>query len=685
MHCIDNAATCKTNYRTTSYLFFIILRYVNESEVLNDYKIIADTWKQKYNDPIQIPSGYVPLPQRRACVPKKITPEYELEPFRRSAAYVRYAKTERSDRQSAGLRDLDQLDMVWMELYNKKHRGNKEVQLDVDTMEDMLFEFEQQAYTGALREKSKIEDEGIEHRSDTTCDVCGLLDGEPGNEMVFCDGCDTCVHQICYGVKEIPEGDWFCQSCEMDSRMVMPSCDLCPLQGGALRRTNKKNTFVHVGCALWIPEMTIPANLDTDPIRVDVIDKERRKLLCCLCKTKSGACIQCQVPTCKTAFHVRCAMDHKLRMDLMVKPDGKGEIIRKAFCPRHRNYVAPETVVSSLHDQKANGGAASPSKRIHGARTEFCDLVSLPDVEAELDLPMEMIQSVFAYWVQKRRRMERKPLLRQFVQRKSTVRGPGTPGSRVRASPAQTAIMNTRLSLERARSLCEMVRRRETKKRDFYKVLRSEFATAVQSFSVGLEEEPPETLLSAFWMGDEDSRRERDSARRRRKKQKEDVRTPGRPPTIREKASAVLSQMQVAIDMMRAHPSSGPFWFPVNKSIAPDYYDIIKRPMDLSTMQSKIKNGKYDGLDGFIADFELIASNCRLYNSKESLVYKEFEVLVDIFYGWKLQYVQEEAEEEAEEEAAAANGSAAADGGGAAEKVTGAVSARSLDMPTSGE
>ena len=460
----------------------------------------------------------------------------------------------------------------------------------------------------------------------------------------------------------------------MDALSLMPSCDLCPIQGGALRKTTRKGKFAHVGCALWIPEVTIPTELEKTPINIDVIPKDRRKLLCCLCKTKSGACIQCQVPTCKTAFHVRCAAQHKLRMDLMLKEDGKDEIIRKAFCPRHWSYKAPEKVVSSLHsDPKATAG--SPTKRIYGARTEFCDLVSLPDVEAELDSPMEVIQKVFAYWVQKRRRQDRKPLFRQFVQRKATVRGEGTPGNRVRAGPAMKALMATRLSLERARSLCEMVRRRETKKRDMYKLVRSEFAMAVKTFVAGLDMEVPPTLTSAFWVGEEDSRRERDSARIRRKKQKEAARTPNRPPTMRDIANSMQAKMQSAVDLMRMHPSSGPFWFPVSKAIAPDYYDVVKRPMDLSSMQSKIKNSKYTAMSEFVADFELIAKNCKIYNAKGSPVFREFEMLSDIFYTWKIQHVDGP---DASDGGGGSGGGAAAAAGG--EVVTGAVSARSLDM-----
>lgn len=38
-------------------------------------------------------------------------------------------------------------------------------------------------------------------------------DAEDDNEMVFCELCNICVHQACYGILDIPIGDWFCNSC----------------------------------------------------------------------------------------------------------------------------------------------------------------------------------------------------------------------------------------------------------------------------------------------------------------------------------------------------------------------------------------------------------------------------------------------------------------------------------------
>lgn len=45
-----------------------------------------------------------------------------------------------------------------------------------------------------------------------------------------------------------------------------------------------------------------------------------------------------------------------------------------------------------------------------------------------------------------------------------------------------------------------------------------------------------------------------------------------------------------------------------------DYYDVIKNPMDLSTMQGKMERGEYKTPEEFEKDMKLIISNCEVYN-----------------------------------------------------------------------
>lgn len=41
-----------------------------------------------------------------------------------------------------------------------------------------------------------VEGLGIEYDEDVICDVCRSPDSEEGNDMVFCDKCNICVHQV---------------------------------------------------------------------------------------------------------------------------------------------------------------------------------------------------------------------------------------------------------------------------------------------------------------------------------------------------------------------------------------------------------------------------------------------------------------------------------------------------------
>ena len=48
-----------------------------------------------------------------------------------------------------------------------------------------------------------------------------------------------------------------------------------------------------------------------------------------------------------------------------------------------------------------------------------------------------------------------------------------------------------------------------------------------------------------------------------------------------------------------------------SKKDYPDYYEVIDRPMDMRTINEKIKSNAYKGIPDCLADFHLMFSNCK--------------------------------------------------------------------------
>ena len=53
-----------------------------------------------------------------------------------------------------------------------------------------------------------------------------------------------------------------------------------------------------------------------------------------MCRERHGACIQCSVKTCKTAFHVTCAFLEGYDMKTVFEDD-QDEIQLKGYCEKH--------------------------------------------------------------------------------------------------------------------------------------------------------------------------------------------------------------------------------------------------------------------------------------------------------------------------------------------------------------
>ncbi|KAJ3157765.1 pre-mRNA-splicing factor prp46 [Geranomyces variabilis] len=66
----------------------------------------------------------------------------------------------------------------------------------------------------------------------------------------------------------------------------------------------------------------------------------------------------------------------------------------------------------------------------------------------------------------------------------------------------------------------------------------------------------------------------------------------------------------------------GFFLDPVDTSVVTDYMTVVKEPMDLGTMEKKVRRREYKSLEDFKRDFNLVVVNAKTYNSPDTVYYK---------------------------------------------------------------
>ncbi|EEB19078.1 conserved hypothetical protein [Pediculus humanus corporis] len=76
---------------------------------------------------------------------------------------------------------------------------------------------------------------------------------------------------------------------------------------------------------------------------------------------------------------------------------------------------------------------------------------------------------------------------------------------------------------------------------------------------------------------------------------------------------------------------SEPFIKLPSKNKLPDYYDIIKKPLDIKKIFNRIEDGKYSDFDDLEKDFTQMCKNAQIYNEEASLIHEDSIVLQSVF------------------------------------------------------
>ncbi|UZJ54898.1 hypothetical protein CBS101457_004218 [Exobasidium rhododendri] len=544
--------------------------------------------------------------------------------FEKPEHYLRYVEPIESELNKQVEYDMDEQDQEWLDALNVERRRDQMDTISYEVFEIIIDRLEKEWFD--LMKRIPVKPAPIalgadgkplgDSSEDIECAICDDGECENSNAIVFCDGCNLAVHQDCYGIPYIPEGQWLCRKCTVSPDRAI-SCVLCPHEGGAFKQTTQ-GKWAHLLCAMWIPETGVSNQVYMEPIdSVERIPKARWRLQCYLCKHKNGACIQCDKKNCFTAFHVTCAR----RASLLLKSqrqrvthsqevdsdDEESTDVLRAWChkhvpksvraqrarqreeederdlfedatsqPRsesplrhgdhqhHRKSAAttPQaTVVSTAPSRKKSARAykksyrAGPSLVPVYVLNRVLEHISRLHVRKKAQLAIQIAK----FWSLKREARRGAPLLKRLHLEPwtaSTSNKEQSDGERIQKLQFQ---LRLREDLEKVRMLAELVRKREKEKLRQVQLIRK-------------------TLIDAILFPYHDLLRK-----------------------VLERVSSI--------------DRTSLFLHPVSLQKVPDYYDVIKRPMDWTSISAKIDDLRYASVGEFKADVHLVLDNAMLYNS----------------------------------------------------------------------
>lgn len=264
----------------------------------------------------------------------------------KSSTYYRYVEQSFEDLDDIVEYDMDEEDNHWLDLINEERRNEGLTVVPHEVFEFLMDRLEKECFF-----ESRLSDhvDTNPYNIDENAECCICNDGEAHNTNVilFCDMCNLAVHQECYGVPYIPEGQWLCRRC-LHSPSCNVDCVLCPNKGGAFKQTSD-GRWSHVICALWIPEVHFANTVFLEPIdSIGNVPSARWKLVCYICRHKGGACIQCAKTNCYVAFHVTCAQQAGLEMKIEPPKTGDTEVRKLAYCDQHMSAAAQQKLGDSV-------------------------------------------------------------------------------------------------------------------------------------------------------------------------------------------------------------------------------------------------------------------------------------------------------------------------------------------------
>ncbi|KRX73097.1 Peregrin [Trichinella sp. T6] len=521
------------------------------------------------------PKKHLPHAECRPC--EEAPPKRSRRNFILSKTYIKCRDVSYKDLIKDVTYDLDEEDNLWLKLINDKRKSINLAPINKKLMEFVMDRLEKVSYF----EVPSI-GQGPPVDEDAVCCVCNDGDCENTNVILFCDMCNMPVHQECYGVPYIPEGQWLCRRCQLSPARSVDCC-LCPNRAGAVKQTND-GRWAHVACAMWIPEVQFANLVFLEPIEcLNEIPAARWKLVCYICKRRNvGACIQCQVPTCYTAFHVTCGLGANLYMKVepVVDPSVSAEeqVVRKiSYCGVHTpnevsnvsKVVEPVVVNEEAIDvlKESSKVVARQARKVLAEKRSASYVGLLPVIptirliqianSVRMSADDIFFQRLVNFWMCKRYSRLGVPLLRGVQESFSTL-----------------AIYKKDAESENT----------ETRKIDRPTMLRE-----LRNVSSVLGDFKKREILKKRMLLFEMER-------------------------MHSVCFPIKLLLLDLVNRLLAFDVEEVFAQPVSEEIVPGYRSIISNPMDLGTMRKKVLQFEYMNVNEFMADFNLMIANCLKFN-----------------------------------------------------------------------
>ncbi|XP_037334082.2 peregrin isoform X1 [Pungitius pungitius] len=551
----------------------------------------------------------------------------------RPSSYYRYIDKSVEELDEEVEYDIDEEDYIWLDIMNDKRRRDAVTPIPQEVFEYLMDRLEKESYFESHNkaDPSTLIDE------DAVCCICNDGECQNSNVILFCDMCNLAVHQECYGVPYIPEGQWLCRRClQSPSRAV--DCALCPNKGGAFKQTDDAR-WAHVVCALWIPEVCFANTVFLEPIdSIEHIPPARWKLTCYICKQRgSGACIQCHKANCYTAFHVTCAQQAGLYMKMEpvreTGANGTSFSVRKtAYCDIHTppgsarplaggqgcasmgssnsdGELDDDDEPSICQDDDSKGWSSERAKRakaksrlkmkrarkILAERRAAAPVVSVPcipphrlsKITSNLTVPRksQFMQRLHSYWTLKRQSRNGVPLLRRLQTHLQSQRhiDPPTPQQPPSLLPPVSCAI--RDGEEKASALKEQLKAWQRLRHDL---------------------ERARLLVELI--------------RKREKLKRETIKV--QQMALEMQLTPFLVLLRSTLEQLQERDINNFFTEPVPLAEVPDYLDHIDTPMDFQTMWNLLESHRYLTFEAFESDFGLIVNNCLKYNAKDTVFYR---------------------------------------------------------------